>query len=235
MKIRWSKVRCWLQGPTPATSAPPHSANPSWVAGCMPKGTLSLCSSSFPRAHTCRGPSAARAEVCCLPSSANKLLTMPQPGLLFGAIWTFMDWVVPPHQGQQYPYLPVIHGWGRSRHYLLTSLNSPEERAGGCKTSLPALKLCSSRPPRGEQAQHGSSSATHPDPAKACLLNRERLHRHCAMPPAECSSLLLEQFSGNAARQKSIKKDSTEKEAQHLHCFVSPPSHSGGFCFLSNC
>lgn len=74
----------------------------------MPKGTLSLCSSSFPRAHTCRGPSAARAEVCCLPSSANKLLTMPQPGLLFGAIWTFMDWVVPPHQGQQYPYLPWV-------------------------------------------------------------------------------------------------------------------------------
>lgn len=106
MKIHWSKTRYWLQGPSWATSTVPQSANP--LGSCIPKGTqhespFPLGPSSFPCSHTCCGSSTAQAEAPC------RLLPISHPELSFGAITPFTDWVVPHHQGQQNPHLPVIH------------------------------------------------------------------------------------------------------------------------------
>lgn len=112
--------------------------------------------------------------------------------------------------------VPISSSHTPVRH-ILASLNRPEEREGGYKTSLPDLKPCSSKPPRGEQAHPGPAP-----PPTACLLNREWLHHHCAMLPPEHSSPILKQSSGKTTRDESRKKDSAEKGAQSLEDLAFP-------------
>lgn len=206
-----------------------------WGSGLHPKGHSA--SLPFPWAHSpfhavprVEEPAQLTWRLAACPSLPAT--RSPQPTLSSGlgqsgSLWTVCLLIT--KAGSIHIPLPYASEAGRSRHCLLTCLTSSEERKTGYKPSLPDLKLCSSKPRRGER--HSVGPTCYPPPLLASLLQTGK----------GCITSRWVLITATEAVLREDNQREEQKGGQHrkwgsaLTSLSFSPSLSEGFGFLRNC